>query len=150
MLKEGDPAPNVQLQCDTGEPFNLESLRGKKVVLYFYPKASTPGCTVEAREFRDALREFESKDAVVIGISPDTPKAQANFKTNECLPFLLLCDVGRSVAEAYGVLKEKNLYGKKVLGVERTTFVIGEDGTVRKIFPKVKPAGHAREVLSVL
>ena len=147
MLREGDPAPNVQLQCDSGEPFNLESLRGKKVILYFYPKASTPGCTVEAREFRDAIKQF---DAVIIGISPDTPQAQTGFKSKECLPFLLLCDVGKSVAESYGVLKEKNLYGKKVIGVERTTFVIGEDGKVRKIFSKVKPEGHAKEVLSVL
>ncbi|SRR5581483_8507827 len=150
MLQEGDQAPNIQVQCDSGEPFNLESLRGKKVVLYFYPRASTPGCTVEAREFRDAIKKFEKKDAVVIGVSPDTPKAQSKFKTNECLPFLLLCDVGKEVAQSYGVLKEKNMYGKKVIGIERTTFVIDEKGKIRKIFPKVKPEGHAQQVLAAL
>ena len=105
---------------------------------------------MEAREFRDAMREIEKQDAVVLGISPDTPKAQAKFKEQECLPFMLLCDVDKKVAEGYGVLKEKNMYGKKVLGIERTTFVIGKDGHIRKIFRKVKPEGHGAEVLSSL
>ena len=149
-MKEGDKAPPIHLQTDTGEDFDLAGLKGKKVVLYFYPRASTPGCTVEACEFRDDIRQFATKGAVVLGISPDTPKAQTSFKEKQNLPFTLLCDVDKSVAQAYGVWKEKNMYGKKVMGVERTTFVIDEDGKIAKIFPKVKPAGHAAKVLSVL
>ncbi len=105
---------------------------------------------MEACEFRDAIREFDQKGAVVLGISPDSPKAQASFKEKEQISFTLLCDVDKSVAQGYGVLKEKNMYGKKVMGIERTTFVIGEDGRIRKIFAKVKPEGHAAEVLAVL
>jgi len=149
-IKEGDQAPDIQLQCDTGAPFHLEALRGKKIVLYFFPRASTPGCTIESREFRDAIKKFEKKDAVVIGISPDTPKAQTGFKEKECLPFTLLCDVDKKVAQAYGVWKEKNMYGKKVMGIVRSTFVIDERGKIRKVFSKVKPEGHAAEVLAAL
>jgi peroxiredoxin Q/BCP len=150
MLKEGDTAPGIELQTDAGEPFDLKSVRGKKVVLFFYPKASTPGCTVEACEFRDTFKEFEKQGVVVLGISKDTPKAQTTFKVNQKLPYTLLCDVDKKVVEAYGVWKEKNMYGKKVMGVERTTFVIDEKGKIRKIFSKVKPAGHAEEVLAAL
>jgi peroxiredoxin Q/BCP len=149
-MKEGDKAPPIHLQTDTGEDFDLAKLKGKKVVLYFYPRASTPGCTIEACEFRDDIREFGKKGAVVLGISPDTPKAQTSFKEKQNLPFTLLCDVDKSAAQAYGVWKEKNMYGKKVMGVERTTFVIDENGRIAKIFPKVKPVGHAGEVLAVL
>jgi thioredoxin-dependent peroxiredoxin len=105
---------------------------------------------VEASEFRDANRKFEKKGAVVIGISPDTPKAQSRFKEAQRLPFLLLCDVDKKVAQAYGVWKEKNMYGKKVMGIERTTFIIDERGKIQKIFPKVKAAGHAEQVLAAL
>jgi peroxiredoxin Q/BCP len=150
MLKEGDRAPEIQLQTDTGESFDLKSVRGKKVVLFFYPKASTPGCTVEACEFRDIYKKFEKKGVVVLGISKDTPKAQTTFKVNQKLPYTLLCDVDKKVVEAYGVWKEKNMYGKKVMGVERTTFLIDEHGKIQKIFAKVKPAGHAEEVLAAL
>ncbi len=150
MLKEGDSAPPIQVQSDTGEAFDLKTLRGKKVVLYFYPRASTPGCTVEAGEFRDAMPKFEKKGAVILGVSPDTPKAQTGFKEKECLPFTLLCDVDKKIAQDYGAWQEKNMYGKKVMGVARTTFVIDEAGKIRKIFAKVKPAGHAAEVLGVL
>lgn len=150
MLKEGDTAPGIQLQTDTGEPFDLKNARGKKVVLFFYPKASTPGCTVEACEFRDTFKKFEKKGVLVLGISKDTPKAQTTFKVNQKLPYTLLCDVDKTVAEAYGVYKEKNMYGKKVMGIERTTFIIDETGKIRKIFLKVKPAGHAEEVLAAL
>ncbi|HUE00745.1 MAG TPA: thioredoxin-dependent thiol peroxidase [Bryobacteraceae bacterium] len=150
MLKEGDPAPKIKLQTDTGEPFDLDSVQGKKAVLFFYPKASTPGCTVEACEFRDTFKKFEKKDVVVLGISKDTPKAQTTFKQNQHLPYTLLCDVDKKIAEAYGVWKEKNMYGKKVMGVERTTFIIDEHGKIQKIFSKVKPAGHAEEVLAAL
>jgi peroxiredoxin Q/BCP len=105
---------------------------------------------VEACEFRDSIKKFDKKDVIVLGISPDTPKAQTGFKKKQNLPFTLLCDTDKSVAQAYGVLKEKNMYGKKVMGIERTTFIIGEDGSIRKIFPKVKPEGHAAQVLAAL
>ena len=150
MLKEGDKAPDIKLESDTGEPFRLSSLKGKKVVLYFYPRADTPGCTVEACEFRDSTKKFSKKDAVIVGISPDAVKSQAKFKDKFDLPFTLLCDVDKEAAQAYGVWKEKNMYGKKVMGIERTTFVIGEDGRILKIFPKVKAQGHAEQVLAVL
>jgi len=150
MLKEGDKAPDIKLESDTGEPFRLSSMKGKKVVLYFYPRADTPGCTVEACEFRDSTKKFAKKDAVIVGLSPDAVKSQAKFKDKYDLPFTLLCDVDKEAAEAYGVWKEKNMYGKKVMGIERTTFVIGEDGRIVKIFPKVKAQGHAEQVLATL
>lgn len=149
-LKEGVEAPEIELQTDTDEPFRLSSLRGRKVVLYFYPKADTPGCTTESCEFRDSMPAIEEKDAVVIGVSPDKPQAQAKFKNKYKLPFTLLADTGHRAAEAYGVWKEKSMYGKKYMGIERTTFLIGEDGKIRKIFSKVKPSGHAGEVLGAL
>ena len=150
MLKEGDKAPEIRLETDTGAPFRLSDLKGKKVVLYFYPKADTPGCTVEACEFRDESVKFAKHDAVIVGISPDAVKSQAKFKDKFDLPFTLLCDVDKKAAQAYGVYKEKNMYGKKVMGIERTTFVIGEDGRIAKIFPKVKAQGHAAQVLAAL
>jgi peroxiredoxin Q/BCP len=150
MLKEGDKAPEIKLETDSGEPFKLSALQGKKVVLYFYPRADTPGCTVEACEFRDESKKFVRKDAVIIGISPDTAKSQTKFKDKFELPFTLLCDVDKTAAQAYGVYKEKNMYGKKVMGIERTTFIIGEDGRIAKIFPKVKAQGHAEQVLAAL
>jgi len=150
MLKEGDKAPDIQLESDSGEPFRLSSLKGKKVVLYFYPRADTPGCTIEACEFRDNSKKLGKKNAVIVGISPDAVKSQSKFKTKFDLPFTLLCDVDKEAAQAYGLYKEKNMYGKKVMGIERTTFLIGEDGKIPKIFSKVKPEGHAAEVLSVL
>jgi peroxiredoxin Q/BCP len=149
-LQEGDKAPDISLHADTGEPFKLSGLKGKKVVLYFYPRADTPGCTVEACEFRDQSKKFSKKDTVIVGISPDAVKPQAKFKEKFDLPFTLLCDVDKKAAEAYGVYKEKNMYGKKVMGIERTTFIIGEDGRIAKIFPKVKAQGHAEQVLAVL
>ena len=150
MLKEGDKAPEIRLETDNGEPFQLSKLKGKKVVLYFYPRADTPGCTVEACEFRDASKQFAKKDAVIVGVSPDVPKAQSKFKEKFSLPFTLLCDVDKKAAEAYGVWKEKNMYGKKVMGIERTTFLIGEDGRIAKIFAKVKAQGHAAQVAQAL
>ena len=150
MLKEGDKAPAIQLTTDTGQPFRLSGLKGKKVVLYFYPRADTPGCTVEACEFRDQSKKFAGKDAVIVGISPDTLKSQSKFKEKFDLPFTLLCDVDKEAAQAYGVYKEKNMYGKKVMGIERTTFIIGADGRIAKIFPKVKAQGHAEQVLQAL
>jgi peroxiredoxin Q/BCP len=150
MIKEGDQAPDIRLETDTGEPFDLKHLRGKKVVLFFYPKASTPGCTVEACEFRDTFKKFEKKGVVVLGISKDTPKAQTGFKEKQHLPFTLLCDVDHKAVQDYGVWKEKNMYGKKVMGIERTTFVIDEQGKIQKIFSKVKPEGHAGQVLAAV
>jgi len=150
MLKEGDKAPEIKLQTDADEPFQLSKLKGQKVILYFYPRADTPGCTIEAQEFRDAIKQFNKKGTVVLGISPDTPAAQARFKAKHNLPFTLLCDVDKKVAVAYDVLKEKNMYGKKVMGIARTTFLIGEDGKIEKIFSNVKAEGHAAQVLSVL
>jgi peroxiredoxin Q/BCP len=150
MLNEGDKAPAIKLETDTGEKFDLAKHKGKKVVVYFYPRADTPGCTIEAKEFNDTYQKIAKKGAEVFGISPDTPKAQTKFKEKFGLGFTLLCDVDKEVATAYGVLKEKNMYGKKVMGIERTTFVIGADGKIEKIFHKVKPEGHAEEVLAVL
>lgn len=150
MLKEGDKAPDIKLETDTGQSMTLSSLKGKKVVLYFYPKADTPGCTVEACEFRDNSKTFAKKNAVIIGISPDAVKSQARFKGKFDLPFTLLADVDKSAANAYGVWQEKNMYGKKVMGIVRSTFIIDEEGKIEKIFSKVKAQGHAEEVLSLL
>ena len=149
-LTEGDVAPDVRLQTETGGFFQLSELRGKNVVLYFYPRADTPGCTVEACEFRDASKAISARQAVVVGVSPDAPGPQSKFKAKFDLPFTLLCDVDRTVAEAFGVWKEKNMYGRKVMGIERTTFLIGKDGRIKKVFPKVKAKGHAAEVLEAL
>lgn len=149
-LKEGDSAPDFTVQDDSGKSFQLSSLKGQEVVLYFYPKADTPGCTKEACEFRDTLSQFKKRHAVVIGVSPDKPSAQAKFKSKYELSFPLLADENHEVAEAYAVWKEKSMYGKKYMGIERTTFVIGKDGAIKKIFQKVKPEGHAAEVLAAL
>jgi peroxiredoxin Q/BCP len=149
-MKEGDLAPDIELTTDRGEPFRLSGLRGRRVVLYFYPRASTPGCTTEACEFRDASRDFGHRKVVILGVSPDRPAAQHKFKANHDLPFTLLCDVDKAAAQAYGVWKEKSMYGKKIMGIERTTFLIGEDGRIQKIFSKVKAKGHAAEVLAAL
>ena len=148
MLKEGDKDPDIQLDSDSGEPFRLSSLKG--VVLYFYPRADTPGCTVEACEFRDNSKKLAKKNMVIVGISPDAPKSQSKFKDKFSLPFTLLCDVDKTAAQTYGVYKEKNMYGKKVMGIERTTFPIDEVGRIAKIFPKVKAQGHAEQVLASL
>jgi peroxiredoxin Q/BCP len=148
MLKEGDPAPDIQVRTQSGEPFRLSDLKGKRVVLYFYPKADTPGCTTEACEFRDGIRAFQTRGVTVIGVSPDKPAAQAKFKDKYELPFQLLADEDKSAAQAFGVWKEKNMYGKKVMGIERTTFVIGPDGRIEKIYGKVKAKGHAAQVLA--
>src|SRR5271165_3981147 len=149
MLKEGDPAPEFKVLTDSGEEFDLSQHTGEKIVLYFYPRADTPGCTIEACEFRDTAKKFQSKGAIVLGVSPDTTKAQAKFKEKFDLNFTLLADDTKDIANAYGVMKEKNMYGKKVMGVARTTFVI-QDGKIVKLFNNVKPEGHAAEVLASL
>ncbi len=150
QLKEGDHAPAIALDTDSGQPFTLDSLAGKNVVLYFYPKADTPGCTKEACEFRDTSKKFSKANTVIVGVSPDASKAQAKFKDKFDLPFTLLADVDHKAAEDYDVWKEKSMYGKKYMGVERTTFVIDPKGAVAKIFPKVKVDGHAEEVLAAI
>lgn len=150
MLKEGDPAPNIKLKDENGEDFELSQLKGKNVVVYFYPKADTPGCTKESCEFRDATTKFTGHDTVIVGVSPDKSAAQSRFKSKFDLPFTLLADIDHTTAEDYGVWKEKSMYGKKYMGIERTTFLIGKDGRIRKIFSKVKPEGHADEVYEAL
>lgn len=149
-LREGDPAPAIHSVTDTGDKFDLRDLRGQPVVVYFYPKADTPGCTAESCEFRDNTAAYSDLDAVVVGISPDKPDAQAKFKYKFGLPFTLLADEDHHVCEEYGVWVEKSMYGRKYMGVERTTFVIDKHGAIRKIFEKVKPVGHAAEVLEAL
>jgi peroxiredoxin Q/BCP len=150
MLQVGDRAPDIEIPTDSGEAFRLSEMKGKRVVLYFYPKADTPGCTVEACEFRDDIKAFGKKGAAIVGVSPDKPAVQAKFKQKYDLPFTLLADQDRGAAEAYGVYQEKNMYGKKVMGIVRTTFVIGPDGKIEKIYHKVKAKGHAAEVLAGL
>jgi peroxiredoxin Q/BCP len=150
MLKVGDQAPDVTLRTDAGDEFRLADLKGKRVVLYFYPKADTPGCTAEACEFRDDIKKFAKKGVAVVGVSPDKPAAQAKFKRKYDLPFMLLADEDRAAAQAFGVWKEKNMYGRKVMGIERSTFVIGADGKIEKIYGKVKAKGHAGAVLEEL
>ena len=150
MLKEGDKAPDIRVRTDSGEEFQLSSLKGKRVVLYFYPRADTPGCTIEACEFRDDLKAFSKKGALIVGVSPDKPAAQAKFKQKYGLPFTLLADEEKAAAKAYGVWREKNMYGKKVMGNVRTTFLIGPDGKIEKIYENVKAKGHAGEVLASL
>jgi peroxiredoxin Q/BCP len=150
MLKAGDKAPDIRLRTDTGEDFKLSDMKGKRVVLYFYPRADTPGCTVEACEFRDGIKAFAKKGAAVVGISPDKPEAQAKFKTKFDLPFTLLADEQKEAAQAYGVWQEKTMYGKKVMGIVRSTFVIGPDGKIEKVYAKVKAQGHAAAVLEAL
>jgi peroxiredoxin Q/BCP len=149
-LAVGDKAPDFELPDDRGVRQSLVALRGRTVVLYFYPKADTPGCTVESCELRDAFPKFEDVEAVILGASPDTVSAQAKFKQKFSLPFTLLADADHALAERYGVWREKSMYGKTYMGVARTTFVIDPAGKIAHIFEKVKPAGHAAEVLEVL
>jgi peroxiredoxin Q/BCP len=145
-----DKAPDFTLQDENEKEVSLKGLRGKTVVLYFYPRADTPGCTIQANEFRDKYKQIQKTGVVLLGISPDTTKAQKKFQEKFDLPFPLLADADKKVAIAFDVLKEKNMYGKKVMGIVRTTFIIGPDGTIQHIFPKVKPEGHAEEVLAYL
>ncbi|HEY1263609.1 MAG TPA: thioredoxin-dependent thiol peroxidase [Terriglobales bacterium] len=145
-----DKAPEFTLPDQSGKDVSLAQLRGKYVVLYFYPRADTPGCTIEACEFRDSYNKMQKTGAVLLGISPDTSNAQNKFAEKFSLPFTLLADADKKVANAYEVVKEKNMYGKKVMGVARTTFIIGPDGKIAHIFEKVKPEGHAEEVLEYL
>ena len=150
MIKEGEVAPDFELPDQDGNPVRLSSLRGHKVVLYFYPKANTPGCTTQACGVRDHQLDYRAKDAVVLGISPDPVKAVQKFHHKQHLNFTLLADEDHEVAEAYGVWVEKSMYGKTYWGAKRVTFVLDEDGVVRKVIKKVKPETHDAEVLAAL
>lgn len=153
MLKEvaiGDKAPELDLPDQDGKTVSLKDLRGKQVVLYFYPKDDTPGCTKEACDFRDAVSSIKKAGAVVLGVSLDGQTSHKKFIKKYGLPFPLLCDEDKTVSKAYGVYKEKNMYGKKYWGIERSTFVLDADGRVKRIFRKVKVDGHVEEVLDAL
>jgi thioredoxin-dependent peroxiredoxin len=141
QLREGDKAPQF---------LELTANKGSTVVVYFYPKDFTPGCTTEACEFRDMYEKIQENNAVVIGISPDSPESHEKFIAKHGLPYTLVADETHEIASAYGVWGEKSMYGKKFMGIERSTFVIGPDGDIKKIFHRVKPAGHAEEVLSAI
>jgi peroxiredoxin Q/BCP len=149
-VEEGRPAPDFTLPTDAGEPLTLSDLRGRPVVLYFYPRDDTPGCTRQARSFRDAYADFENRGVTILGVSPDTEAAHVEFKEKYGLPFTLLADAEHEVAELYGVWVEKSMYGKKSMGIKRSTFVIDADGNVAKAMPSVKPEGHADVVLAAL
>jgi len=142
----GQPAPAFTLDTDTGATVSLADFHGQNVVLYFYPKDDTSGCTTQACEFRDSMPRFARTNAVILGVSPDSVASHVKFKAKYELPFTLLADTEKVVAEAYGVWKEKSMYGKTYMGVERTTFLIDGTGVLRHVFAKVKPAGHADEV----
>jgi thioredoxin-dependent peroxiredoxin len=150
MVEEGKPAPEFELQSDAGETVRLADLRGKPVVLYFYPKDDTPGCTTQACGIRDAYGEFEAAGAVVLGVSPDSAASHVKFREKFGLPFALLADTDHRVAEDYGVWVERKNYGKTYMGVERSTFVIDADGVVKRVMRKVKPDTHADDVLAAL
>ena len=149
-MQLNEKVTDFTLQTDEDQTVSLSDYAGKPVVLFFYPRANTPGCTIEACGFRDQFQKLIAAGAVVLGISRDTPKAQAKFRAKYELPYTLLADVDEKVCNQFGVLKEKNMYGKKVWGIERTTFVIGPDQKLIQIFPKVRPEGHAEEVLAAI
>lgn len=149
-IAAGKKAPDFTLPTDTGEELTLSSLKGQWVVLYAYPKDDTSGCTTQACEFRDLFPKFRKGKAVILGISPDPVKSHAKFKAKYDLPFTLLADTEKTVLQAYDVWKEKSMYGRKYMGVERTTFVIDPKGKIAHVFEKVKPAGHADEVMAVI
>jgi thioredoxin-dependent peroxiredoxin len=150
MVEEGKPAPDFELTSDAGERIRLSSLHGRPVVLYFYPKDDTPGCTTQACGIRDAWSEFEAIGAVVLGVSPDGEDSHVEFKSKFSLPFTLLSDPDHTVADEYGVWGELSIGGKSVPGVKRSTFVIDADGVVARVFREVNPELHAADVLAAL
>ena len=150
MLKPGDRAPSFALESDSGAPVSLKDFKGKSVVLYFYPRDLTPGCTQESCDFRDAYSALKRKKTVLLGISKDSVASHVKFKEKHDLPFPLLADVAGKVCEAYGVWREKSLYGRKFMGIVRMTFVIGPDGKVLRVYDKVKVKGHVEQVLADL
>jgi thioredoxin-dependent peroxiredoxin len=150
VIEEGQPAPAFSAPADDGRVVTLESLRGRHVVLYFYPKDDTPGCTTEACELRDAFPRFSDASATIIGVSPDSVASHVKFKAKFSLPFTLLADTNHAIAEAYGVWKEKSMYGRTYWGVERTTFLIDPRGVIERVWRKVKAEGHAAAVAAAL
>ncbi|HEU4753919.1 MAG TPA: thioredoxin-dependent thiol peroxidase [Armatimonadota bacterium] len=150
MLNVGDPAPDFELQDADGRTVRLSDLRGRKVILYFYPRDMTPGCTQQACDFRDRFAEIQAAGVVLLGVSPDSGKSHQKFAAKYELPFPLLADDEKRAATAYGVWKEKSLYGRSYMGIERTTFLIDEQGKLARIWPKVKVAGHGEAVLAAL
>ena len=150
MVEEGQEAPDFELATDAGDRVRLSDFRGRPVVLYFYPRDDTPGCTAEACGFRDLWDELEERGAVLLGVSPDDEVSHARFKSKYGLPFPLLADPDHVASEAYGVWVERNRYGRKSMGIKRSTFVIGRDGTVARAMYGVRPEGHPQEVLEVL
>jgi peroxiredoxin Q/BCP len=150
LVQEGESAPDFELTSDSGETVKLSDLRGKPVVLYFYPKDDTPGCTAQACGIRDDYGSFEERGAIVLGVSPDDESSHVKFKEKYGLPFTLLADPTHEVSEQYGVWKEKNYAGKTYMGVERSTFLIDSHGTVAKVMRRVKPDTHADDVLAAL
>ena len=149
-IEEGSKAPDFTLPTHDGKKLKLSSLAGAPVVLYFYPKDDTPGCTKEACGFRDAKAKLAKHEAVILGVSPDSPASHEKFRTKYKLPFTLLADEGHKVAEKYGAWREKNMYGKKSMGIARSTFIIDAAGKVAKVFKAVKADGHAEQVLAAL
>jgi peroxiredoxin Q/BCP len=149
-LKEGEPAPAFTADTDTGGRVSLADFKGKPVILYFYPRDDTPGCTKEACAFRDHFADFKKKGAVILGVSTDPVKSHGKFVEKFKLPFTLLADVDKKIVEAYGVWGEKSFMGRKYLGTHRVTFLIGPDGRIKKVWPTVKPEEHAAEVLAAL
>jgi peroxiredoxin Q/BCP len=150
VVEVGTRAPDFSLPSDSGEEIRLSALRGAPVVLYFYPRDDTPGCTTQACGIRDVWKELEAKGAIVLGVSPDDPRSHAEFREKYGLPFTLLSDEEHAVAEQYGTWVEKRNYGKTYMGVERSTFVIDSDGNVAKVMRRVKPTEHADDVLAAL
>lgn len=146
-LKSGDTAPAFDLPTDGGRSISLKALAGNNVVLYFYPKDDTPGCTVEAKEFRDHMSEFEKNNAIIVGVSKDSVKSHDKFKEKFCLPFILASDEEIKTCTDYGVWVEKSMYGKKYMGIDRVTFLIDGKGKIAHVWEKVKPEGHAAAVL---
>jgi len=149
-IEVGDKAPNFSLRDQDGNSVSLDSFLGKKVIVFFYPKDDTPGCTVEVCNFRDDFEMYEEKNAVLLGISKDGEESHRKFISKFDLPFILLCDEDHAVAEAYGAWGEKSMYGRKYMGIIRTTVVVDADGRVEQIFEKVKPKDHSKELLGVL
>jgi peroxiredoxin Q/BCP len=150
MLKEKDKAPDFTLLSDDGKKISLRDFRGKKVILYFYPKDNTSGCTREACAFRDSIKYFEKNNIAVIGVSKDNIESHKKFKEKYSLPFTLLSDESLDVIKAYDAWKEKSMYGKKFMGVQRSTFIIDEKGYIKHIFPKVKVDGHIDEIIKLI
>jgi thioredoxin-dependent peroxiredoxin len=150
VIEEGKPAPDFELSSDSGDTVKLSDFRGRPVVLYFYPKDDTPGCTTEACEFRDAYDVYRERGAEVIGVSPDSVASHEKFKSKHQLPFTLLADPDHEVAEKYGVWGERKFAGKTYVGINRSTFVIDADGKVARAMLGIKPAGHAEDVLDAL